>query len=189
MLYRLLPTGMSALVLLAYGLAEGYWTDRWGPSTELASAVAGLLFGAVISVVAVLGDAAHAYDGLLSERDRSDLANFVTLAALWTGRLIAQLERGVQSNDVVSQIIAESIDQRVLSRYTAFIALEPSQGGEVCSGCEDETDEDVIAGTEEEQPALAQTTMEAYPNPFNDRVTVKAIFGEPVEASALTVRI
>ena len=32
-----------------------------------------------------------------------------------------------------------SFDRRVLARYTAFIALEPSQGGEVCPGCEDET--------------------------------------------------
>jgi hypothetical protein len=42
MTYRLLPVATSVLLLLAYGLAEGYWTDRWSLSRELAEAPARL---------------------------------------------------------------------------------------------------------------------------------------------------
>jgi hypothetical protein len=35
---RLLPILASVVILLAYGLAEGYWTDRWSLSQDLAQA-------------------------------------------------------------------------------------------------------------------------------------------------------
>jgi hypothetical protein len=37
-MYRLLPVLASVVLLLAYGLAEGYWSDRWSLSPELALA-------------------------------------------------------------------------------------------------------------------------------------------------------
>lgn len=115
-----------------------------------------------------------------------------TLASLWTGRQIDQLERGSQNNDVISQIINYSLNQRVLSQYTAFIALEPSQGGEVCETCDGEPGDDGSGNptdTEDEQPASGQTTLTAYPNPFNTQVTVKAKLAEPMNASEITVQI
>ncbi len=35
---RLLPLLAGVLLVLAYGLVEGYWTDRWSLSTELEQA-------------------------------------------------------------------------------------------------------------------------------------------------------
>jgi hypothetical protein len=37
-MYRSLPLLSSLLLLLGYGLADGYWTDRWSLSRELAQA-------------------------------------------------------------------------------------------------------------------------------------------------------
>ncbi|HMB92340.1 MAG TPA: T9SS type A sorting domain-containing protein, partial [Rhodothermales bacterium] len=113
-----------------------------------------------------------------------------TLASMWTGRQIDQLERGPQNNDVISQIINYSLNQRVLSQYTAFIALEPSQGGEVCDSCEGEPGDDgETTDTEDEQPASGKTTLTAFPNPFNTQVTVKAKLADPMNASEITVQI
>jgi hypothetical protein len=39
---RLMPVATAVLLLLAYGLADGYWTDRWSLSRELAEAPARL---------------------------------------------------------------------------------------------------------------------------------------------------
>lgn len=41
-MYRLLPMIGGGVLLLAYGLAEGYWTNRWSLPTELAQAPARL---------------------------------------------------------------------------------------------------------------------------------------------------
>ena len=60
-----------------------------------------------------------------------------------------------------------SIDERVLIPLTAFLALEPSLGGEVCIPCLEP--QILIIETEE---ILAEATLRIYPNPIVDEAVV-----------------
>jgi hypothetical protein len=59
---------------------------------------------------------------------------------IWTGNYIAALEAQPQTNEIVKQILDASLRERVLSRYTAFLALEPSDTVKVCDDCKDESE-------------------------------------------------
>ncbi len=48
--------------------------------------------------------------------------------SLWAGQQIREMYTYTQNNTVVSQIIYTSMGERVLSYYTAFLALEPGEG-------------------------------------------------------------
>jgi len=95
-----------------------------------------------------------------------------SLKDLWTGNLIQSFEHQTQTNEVVGQIIDLSMSERILSKYTAFICLEPSLGGQVCYDCFDEEEmvsvEDVLNKTESDS-----TLINAYPNPFNDQTKIQ----------------
>jgi len=112
-----------------------------------------------------------------------------TLIAHWTGRQIQALENRTQTNAVINEIIGYSLDQRVLSRYTAFLALDPDQGGQVCNTCEDETGNGAPTAVEDETPLPGEVVLEAYPNPFHTTVTVDVRLPEPVEVSAITFAV
>ncbi|MFH1196094.1 MAG: VIT domain-containing protein [bacterium] len=93
----------------------------------------------------------------------------------WIGQNILGLENESQTNDVVNEIINLSVNERVLSFYTAFLALEPGDTTEPCIECFDEGGggiinvEDTLYQTEE----LSDTLIaQAYPNPFNAEVTI-----------------
>jgi hypothetical protein len=58
----------------------------------------------------------------------------------WAGNTIQSLESQAQTNDVINEIVFYSLDERVLSIYSAFLCLEPSRGGEVCYNCMDESE-------------------------------------------------
>lgn len=72
------------------------------------------------------------------------------------------------SNSLISRIIQESKDNRILSRYTAFIALEPSLQTP-CDTCRDETG-GVRTATKDIQNDSIKVTV--YPNPFKDVVKI-----------------
>lgn len=110
-----------------------------------------------------------------------------TLAAFWSGQQIAALEQERPTNEIVNQIVDASLAARVLSRYTAFIALEPNQGGEVCDLCEDESDNPT--DVEDETPRPEEATLEAYPNPFAQSVTVTVQLPAPVDAADVQVHV
>lgn len=62
----------------------------------------------------------------------------------WAGNYICQQElirpySGLHRG-IVENVIEWSLRHRVLSLYTAFLALEPAEGGYVCKECVDETD-------------------------------------------------
>ena len=86
---------------------------------------------------------------------------------IWIGNHIAALEAQVQSNEIVRQIIDVSVAERVLSLYTAFLALEPSDTVKVCVDCKDESRLVPTSVAERKQDVLADSVLQAYPNPFN----------------------
>ena len=102
-----------------------------------------------------------------------------SLKAYWTGLQVQELERLEPNEDLIAEIRQYSYDARVLSLYTAYLALEPGVNGtEVCDTCRDETDV-VNTSVEEELPAGIEIQVEAFPNPFQDRVTIRISFPEP----------
>lgn len=85
---------------------------------------------------------------------------------MWVGKRLQHLEASTPPNSIILDIINASIDERVLTRYTAFLCLEDST--QYCPECYDETEL-----TSTETPTLSQDSLlSAYPNPFTDQVKV-----------------
>ncbi|MFN0013674.1 MAG: VIT domain-containing protein [Saprospiraceae bacterium] len=85
---------------------------------------------------------------------------------MWYGNYIRLLEGSVQNNGTISEVVENSIDERVLSRYTAFLCLEDAT--QLCPTCQDETQL-----VETSEPIPADSLLRAWPNPFTDRVTIE----------------
>lgn len=88
----------------------------------------------------------------------------------WIGNYISDLESSEQSNEVVSEIVQVSVEERVLSEYTAFLCLEPAQGGEVCHDCLDESG--LITSVAMDSTTNDSLQVLTYPNPFNAETTI-----------------
>ena len=85
---------------------------------------------------------------------------------------IRSLENSMSDNATVAEIIERSIEERVLSLYTAFIALEPSLGGEPCLDCVDQSGGEVVTDVDDlKMDSLFQ--VQAFPNPFRERVILQ----------------
>jgi hypothetical protein len=85
---------------------------------------------------------------------------------MWYGNYIRLLESGVQSNSTISEVVENSIAERVLSRYTAFLCLEDAS--QLCPTCQDESQ---LVKTTDDLPA--DSVLRAWPNPFTDQVTME----------------
>lgn len=83
---------------------------------------------------------------------------------IWTAQYIDNLESGTMTNDIISEITLASKTNRVLSIYTAFLALEPYM-------MPDENDEQPNSVAENSVSDFAQMT--AYPNPFTDKMNIQ----------------
>ncbi len=96
----------------------------------------------------------------------SDILSADTLLReMWYGRFVQNLEAEIQTSTTISSILYHSLNERVLSKYTAFLCLENLSW--VCEDCEDETQyvstEDLLA---------RDSLLTAYPNPFTERTTL-----------------
>lgn len=111
-----------------------------------------------------------------------------TLRAYWTGRQISTLEQSAPDDLTIAEIISYSLDTRVMSLYTAFLALEPGINNQEPCGdeCEDETQ---VLTSEDEVPADHTVYLEAYPNPFSERVLIKITLPAPVDLEQTTFQI
>lgn len=98
-----------------------------------------------------------------------------SLKRYWTSRKIHQMENDSPSNEEIATIIDYSVDNRIMSRYTSFLALEPQDtsrinqetngdGGTIIS-IEDEIDDD--------PESFNVDSLYAYPNPFNPTVNIQ----------------
>lgn len=121
----------------------------------------------------------------------NEMAVADTLAEeIWIGNHIASLEaQPSPSNEMIREIIDTSVRERVLSRYTAFLALEPNDTVKVCLDCKDETvlvpPTSVFA--REETPA--DSVLQAYPNPFNAATTLRLRLPANLNSGEVSLRI
>ena len=94
------------------------------------------------------------------------------LRRIWNGNYLYKLENGVVTNDVIKEIIDVSRRNRVLSRYTAFLALEPwrmPKDDYYFYQPEKKDGGPITTSVEEESSTVTTSLMQikAYPNPFS----------------------
>lgn len=131
-------------------------------------------------------------EGNLLAASRTVAANELNLVdtlakQAWTGNYIQALEGLERSNDLISQIIDVSIQERVLSRYTAFIALEPRLGGEPCLEC---VGEDETVTVQVDDVSLQNILkISVTPNPFHDRARIVVELSQAADLKDYTFAI
>ena len=106
------------------------------------------------------------------EVPESEIETIDTLSReIWYGKFVQTLEAEQQTNPTINNILFNSLNNRVLSRYTAFLCLEDSSY--YCDNCTDETQ---LISTDE--LSTSDSLVNVYPNPFETRTTIqiKAMF-------------
>ena len=100
----------------------------------------------------------------------------------WYGNHIMELENQPANNELVSQALIESLDNRILSIYTAFLCLEPSDTVAICTSCSDESR---LTGWEDIE--VLDSKLSLFPNPCTDYVQI--VFNPPADWVSKEVRI
>jgi len=129
------------------------------------------------------------YKSLRLEVDPDDEIHAYDISKIWTAMRLNFMEKEPYSNAKVQEMIRYSIENRVLSNYTAFLCLEPSDTITVCKDCEkkDESDmfQDYVEGKFElnagsnntaavkvEEIKTSDATLSLYPNPFIETAVI-----------------
>ncbi|MCP5062573.1 MAG: T9SS type A sorting domain-containing protein, partial [Ignavibacteriae bacterium] len=109
--------------------------------------------------------------------------------SIWAGNFINNLENDnyYLTNEEINEIIDFSIDNRVLSLYTAFICLEPGLGGEIYYDAEDESD--IIISVEDTEETKTDSIFQAYPNPFNNQTTIQIRMNKEIDLATASFKI
>lgn len=181
-----LATGLQGQVDIYTSLAEGFCYQRYtlGQATDISSLSKpfrqiGKYNGAFPFYIEMAGEYQNTFFGNVISIPELDLVQSDSfLQEAWTGQLIQQLEKSGSDNSTINTIINRSIDARVLSIYTALIALEPSQGGEICLECVDESGE--VVSTDDPSGKDHGVAIEAFPNPFKEKVNIRVQLNEQV---------
>lgn len=115
---------------------------------------------------------------------------------IWAGNYIRALEASPSlPNAVVSDIIAISIKNRVLSNYTAFLALEPNDTLKPCTNCDLKSDiapdgrAIAINTAVEDHTANVGVNFTALPNPFSSETTLEITLAESFRPELCTLSI
>ncbi len=115
------------------------------------------------------------------------------LGTFWYGKDILQMESSSNSYSLINDIIDKSIDNRILSTYTAFLCLEPgmldrieniTENGQII----DDWFEGPVA-TDVETAAGTETEINAYPNPFTERVNIEIQLSETISRENIQLEI
>jgi Vault protein inter-alpha-trypsin domain len=118
--------------------------------------------------------------GLFSRRltfnDSQITRTDTTLYTFWSGTQIAAWETSSnRDNATINRIIRQSMNDRVLSLYTAFLALEPRFGGDTCRSCNNDNRGGGQVSTS--NPTINDSLkITIAPNPFKTQVTFKMSF-------------
>lgn len=97
-----------------------------------------------------------------------------TLTQRWTGDMVRELEASPPTNRTAEQVLKLALEERVLSDYTSFLALEPNDTLPPCFGCKEESGDGTTAVKENEREKAASddSLIVAYPNPFNSSTRI-----------------
>ena len=86
---------------------------------------------------------------------------------------IQSLEESTASNELIGEIVSESLENRILTYYTAFLTLEPDMVIEEINEEDQFREGGEFVGVEEELPGPQTVSLAAYPNPFSAEITFK----------------
>ncbi|MBI2428966.1 MAG: T9SS type A sorting domain-containing protein [Ignavibacteriales bacterium] len=111
------------------------------------------------------------------------------LETIWAGNQILSLESLPQSNSNTKTILDASLTYRVLSKYSAFLALEPSDTLPACITCRDESKLVFVGNRENPLIPNNDSLLYAYPNPFNPETKLKVRLPNGVTSSSATLQI
>lgn len=111
-----------------------------------------------------------------------------SVKTLWMGTFIKALESStVMNNQTIRDIVTSSVNSRVLSLYTAFLALEPNDTVKPCATCYDPSTSKGSSGGQTDNPTppsgpvlsvTADNTRDsvfisASPNPFSTETQIE----------------
>jgi len=110
------------------------------------------------------------------------------IKSIWVGKRVDQLKTQPRINSVISEMIDLSLTNRVLTEYTAFLALEPS---DTVHASKDLYDESVLVSVEEiEQDSLkTDFKLNAFPNPFNTTTNLEFHIPADIKSSVIKLMI
>lgn len=96
------------------------------------------------------------------EKDEIHFQNDSSVAKGWAGNYIQIMESNNQTNQNIQEIIEYSLNYRVLSLYTAFLAIENADTTAYCKTCVDESN----VATETIEKIADSTSISISPNPL-----------------------
>ncbi|MEW5797392.1 MAG: VIT domain-containing protein [Bacteroidota bacterium] len=112
-----------------------------------------------------------------------------SLETIWAGNQILALESLPENNNNTKTILDASLTYRVLSRYSTFLALEPSDTLPACTTCRDESK--LVSVGNRKNPLIPNndSLLYAYPNPFNPETKLKMRLPKGVNPASATFQI
>jgi hypothetical protein len=110
------------------------------------------------------------------------------IKSIWIGKRIDQLKTQTRINSVISEMIDLSLQNRVLTDYTALLALEPS---DTVHASKDLYDESVLVSVEDIEQDSIKTDfkLNAFPNPFNTTTNLEFRIPADIKSSVIKLMI
>jgi hypothetical protein len=103
--------------------------------------------------------------------DGNDKLGEDVIQKMWANSYINSLLSGSITNSTINEIMNLSISSKVLTTYTAFLALEDTTS--YCKDCyKDDGRTAGQTGIEDMEEIPTEFSLSAYPNPFNPQVTI-----------------
>ena len=129
---------------------------------------------------------------IFSERieiaDNAQIKSDSVVQKIWAGSFIKNMEMSYSTNDIVGEIIQESIDNRILSLYTSFLCLEDtSKWCLTCLPNQFRNETDGIQTTSTNDFGELKDTVSVYPNPFGDNLSIEIQLSESSDLQDLSV--
>ncbi len=131
----------------------------------------------------VFNDVPFSYKKIIDENLISEADSIISTC--WTGRFIDVLESQAHTTESIHEIINHSMGNRILSKYTAFLTLEP---GMEIEPDKDEED-DFAIHSEENIHKDHDLIVSAYPNPFREKITISFDIPESIDSDQVLIRI
>jgi hypothetical protein len=119
---------------------------------------------------------------------KADIVNNLKIPQIWIGNHLKYLEKEPNPNNkLISDIIDISMSHRVLSRYTAFLALEPWMRDSIFGG-DDENQEDHATDVVDEIELMdAEFSISVNPNPARESARITLSSGIDVTVSSIEI--